>query len=37
MTEWLRSIVDGSLQLYFNDDFDSFMKVANDAALAAAR
>ena len=35
--EWLRSIVDGSLQLYFNDDFDSFMKVANDAALAAAK
>ena len=35
--EFLRVAVDGQLQLYFNDDLDTFMKIANDAALAAAQ
>lgn len=35
--EFLRSAVDGQLQLYFNDDFNTFMKIANDAATAAAK
>lgn len=35
--EFLRVAIDGQLQLFFNDDLNTFMKIANDAAAAAAK
>ncbi len=35
--EFLRSAVDGQLQLYFNDNLNTFMKIATDAAAAAGK